>query len=59
MNNLKRIGTIGNYYGNLEIATDGDKFFWCIENWDGYDWKEIPESLYNALMDYEKNREAS
>ena len=59
MNNQKQIGTIANYYGSLEVATEDGKFFWAIENWDGHNWKEIPESLYNALVEYEKTREAS
>lgn len=25
-----QIGTIGNYYGNLEVRQCGDKYFWGI-----------------------------
>lgn len=59
MNNQKRIGAIGNYYGDLQVATEDGKFFWSIENWDGHNWNEIPESLYKALVEYETAREAS
>lgn len=50
------IGTIGNYYGGLAVKSEGDKFFWSIENFDGYDWVEIPENLYRTLLDYEETR---
>lgn len=46
------VGGIGNYYGGLMISTDGDKFYWGIENWDGTGWDEIPESLYIHLMEF-------
>lgn len=44
------IGSIGNYYGGLQVIHDNNKFYWGIENHDGTDWEEIPESLYNELM---------
>ncbi len=50
------IGNIGNYYGGLCVKQEKEKFFWSITNYDGDEWEEIPESLYIALMDYEKNR---
>jgi len=51
------IGTIGNYYGGLSVLKEDGKFFWGIENWDGTHWEEIPESLFNTLIEYENNRE--
>lgn len=54
---VRSVGTIGNYYGGLEIKEEDGKFFWSIENWNGHGWDEIPESLYLALMKYEDERE--
>jgi hypothetical protein len=53
MENIIEIGAIGNYYGGLAIGEQGGKYFWAIENWDGYNWVEIPESLYLALKQYQ------
>jgi hypothetical protein len=44
------IGEIGNYYGGLNAKKEGDKFFWAVENYDGYCWEEISESLYLELI---------
>jgi hypothetical protein len=41
---------IGNYYGSLNIAEEDNIYYWSIENWDGYHWKEIYKPLYDALM---------
>ena len=56
MGSTTSIGTIGNYYGNLEVKQEGDKYFWSIDDWSGYYWEEIPESLYCALIEFETNR---
>lgn len=50
-----RIGTIGNYYGNLYITKYNAKFYWIIENhstdFNRIDqWEEIPQSLYDELL---------
>lgn len=50
----KQIGSIGNYYGCLEVKQDGDKYYWSAEDWDGHDWEEIPEYLYRALVKFEE-----
>lgn len=52
----KRIGNIGNYYGGLSVRSEDGKHYWSIENYDGHDWKEIPVSLYTALVEYEEDR---
>jgi hypothetical protein len=52
----KDIGDIGNYYGGLVVKTENGKFFWSITDWNGDRWKEIPENLFSALIEYEKSR---
>jgi len=42
-----------NFYGCLETKKENGKYFWAIENWDGYDWKEIPKYLYDSLKKFE------
>lgn len=51
------VGTIGNYYGCLEIKESGGKYYWSIENYDGHDWEEIPKSLYKQLREFERKRD--
>lgn len=51
-----RIGSIGNYYGGLSVKEDNGKYFWSIENYDGEDWEEIPQSLYDELTKFENER---
>lgn len=50
------IGTIGNYYGCLEVKEEGGKCFWGIENWDGTQWERIPRYLYRELVRFEEGR---
>ena len=52
--NHTTIGKITNYYGALNVKAEGDKFYWSIEDWDGHFWEEIPETLYRALLRFEK-----
>ena len=52
-NRSKRIGDRGNYYGQLSVVKHGSKYFWSIENYDGQDWQEITEKLYNTLIEFE------
>ena len=53
--NTMTIGTIGNYYGSLNVKNEDGKFFWSIENYDGDYWEEIPESLYNELIKFQNH----
>ena len=53
--NARCIGDIDNYYGGLSVSSADNKFYWSIENWDGYYWKEIPEELYMALLKYQED----
>lgn len=56
MSLITSIKTIGNYYGILNVKKKNNLFYWSIEDLDGYDWYEIPEYLYNALIKYEEER---
>ena len=55
-NELIEIGEICNYYGGLHIKKEDSKCYWAIENYDGFYWEEIPESLYSELLLF-KNKE--
>lgn len=52
--NARYISDIENYYGGLRVSSDDNKFYWGIKNWDGENWKEIPEELYRALLKYQE-----
>lgn len=53
---IKSIGTIGNYYGCLSLRKNGNKFEWSIKNYSGDDWDEIPDYLFQALTRFEDER---
>jgi hypothetical protein len=57
MANIRKVGTIGNYYGNLEVKQEGGRFYWGIENYDNCWWEEIPEYLFVALNRFENEKE--
>ena len=46
------IGEICNYYGGLTVKSEGGKFYWSIENWDGHYREEITEPLYLELIKF-------
>ena len=53
---MKQIGEIGNYYGGLHVNEVEGKYFWAIENCDGFEessWQEIPKPLYDELIKFE------
>lgn len=45
----KSVGSVGNYYGGLNVKVEGGKPYWSIENYDGDHWDEIPGYLYEAI----------
>lgn len=49
----QEIGTIGNYYGGLVVKKENGKFYWGIEDYEDTRWEEIPESLYQSLIEFE------
>lgn len=53
---LRDIGKIGNYYGGLRIKREDGRCYWSIENWDGENWYEIPQYLFDALLRHEEER---
>jgi hypothetical protein len=55
----REIGMISNYYGGLCLKDEAGRLLWGIEDWDGIDWEEIPRYLYDALMQYQDERDAS
>ena len=57
MDKVRHIGNIGNYYGGLGVKEEDGRYFWGIENWDGYYWEEIPEYLYDALIKFDSEEE--
>lgn len=50
------IGTISNFYGQLEVKEFRGKYYWGIEDWDDTVYEEIPKELYSELIKYEENR---
>ena len=52
----RSIGTISNYYGDLQIVEHDGAFWWDINNYDGRDAEQIPEYLYRALERFENER---
>jgi len=50
------VGTIANFYGELIVKKENGKFHWGIENYDGIQWKEIPQKLFDTLVLYEYDR---
>lgn len=55
---MQGIGDIGNYYGGLSVKECDGRFFWSIENYSGHNWEEIPKPLYDALVEFEAERNA-
>jgi hypothetical protein len=52
---LNWIGNISNYYGGLHAWIEDGKYFWSIENYDGFsEIEEIPKYLYDALNRFQK-----
>lgn len=50
----RSIGTIGNYFGKLIVKEEYGKYWWGIEGCTDVNWQEIPKSLYDALIRFDK-----
>tara|TARA_R110000851_G_scaffold168904_1_gene314985 strand:- start:68 stop:262 length:195 start_codon:yes stop_codon:yes gene_type:complete len=46
------VGNIYNYYGGLEVANIGCKYYWSIEDYNGNEWEEITKQLYDSLIEH-------
>ena len=53
---IKTIGEIGNYYGSVTVHENDGRCYWAVENWDGYEWEEIPKTLFDELNKFEDAR---
>jgi len=53
------IGSIGNYHGGLLIAEHEGLFYWAIGDYSHTEFKEIPEFLYDVLIDYQVEQEGA
>lgn len=51
-----KVGIIGNLYGDLNIKVENGTPYWCIDCVNGYDWEQIPEYLYEALIKFNKEK---
>lgn len=40
------------YFGGLNIREEGGKYEMSMESYNGFEWTEIPEYLYKALLKY-------
>jgi hypothetical protein len=54
----RQVGEIFNYYGGVHIKQEEDKYFWTIEDWDDWKWREIPKYLFDALTKHQDELEA-
>ena len=52
---IKDIGNIGNYYGNLAVRSKRGRYYWSIENYSGHHWEEIPRSLFDELIKHDES----
>ena len=60
LENTMQIGTIGNFYGNLQVYSKNEKYFWCIDNHsyfskDNKREQEITKELYDALVKFQND----
>ena len=51
--NIIYVGACSNYYGGLSVKEEDGKFFWSIENYNGFRWHEISEKLFKLLIEEE------
>lgn len=51
--NIIYVGACNNYYGGLSVKEEDGKFFWSIENYNGFSWYDISENLFKLLIEEE------
>ena len=56
------IGTVTNYYGGVHVFENDGRCYWYIWNWDSnheqpdmHECEEIPRSLYDELINFQKS----
>lgn len=42
--------------GPLMALEKNGKFYWAVDDWHGSNWFDISEKLYNAILEFEKER---
>ena len=48
---ITEIKDVGNFAGGLKVrSVNGTLFYWSIEDWQGDQWFDISEDLYNLLI---------
>ena len=47
----------GNCYGWLTVIEWENRYWWSVENWDGFEWIEITKELYIALKKFKEQPE--
>lgn len=50
---MKKIGSVRNNFGALYAKQEGEKFYMSIEDPEGFEWHEIPKSLYEELIKFQ------
>lgn len=50
------VGKVGKHHNNLYVRREAGKYYWSIEDYDGYEWEEIPETVYRALADFGREK---
>ena len=54
--NITDIGTTANTYGGVVVTHDDGRFFWSVDFVEEFNWEEIGEPLYLALLAHEEKR---
>lgn len=45
-----------NFYGSVNVKKEEGKYYWCIQDYNGLHWSEIPQYLYDALIKHHNER---
>ena len=53
-----KIEKLSNYYSEITIRKDKDKFYWNVKDYAGEKDVEISETLYKELLKFENNPRA-
>ncbi len=53
---MTEVTGIVNTYGGLHLLDYDGRYFWAIGDYDGFYWDEIPKSLYDEIIQFEKTK---